>query len=245
MNNFGAITGVAGGHFGSGAGERRYQVRGNPSPPTALKCPRCNSANTKFCYYNNYNLAQPRYFCKACRRYWTKGGVLRNIPVGGGCRRSKRSSVSSSKCSAGLPSEKDLLPSGRASADDPNSVALVSNPDSIPSPEPDFNQATATETPSLLIHEAEIFAETIAPVRVGSSDARFQQLLCSAADFIPVSADGDWERGDPSADDVDAPGSDADPSASSTDGSTTGVRGSGEIAASATDSHPISADNGG
>ncbi|KVH92962.1 Zinc finger, Dof-type [Cynara cardunculus var. scolymus] len=58
-----------------------------------LKCPRCQSSNTKFCYYNNYNLSQPRHFCKNCRRYWTKGGTLRNIPVGGGTRKiTKRSS---------------------------------------------------------------------------------------------------------------------------------------------------------
>lgn len=53
----------------------------------ALKCPRCDSPNTKFCYYNNYNLTQPRHFCKTCRRYWTKGGALRNVPIGGGCRK--------------------------------------------------------------------------------------------------------------------------------------------------------------
>ncbi|XVE55194.1 hypothetical protein DITRI_Ditri03aG0140000 [Diplodiscus trichospermus] len=56
----------------------------------APNCPRCASANTKFCYYNNYSLSQPRYFCKGCRRYWTKGGSLRNVPVGGGCRKSRR-----------------------------------------------------------------------------------------------------------------------------------------------------------
>ncbi|XP_073148079.1 dof zinc finger protein DOF5.6 [Henckelia pumila] len=56
----------------------------------ALKCPRCESTHTKFCYYNNYSLSQPRYFCKTCRRYWTKGGTLRNIPVGGGCRKNKK-----------------------------------------------------------------------------------------------------------------------------------------------------------
>lgn len=61
--------------------------------PEHLKCPRCDSSNTKFCYYNNYNLSQPRHFCKNCRRYWTKGGTLRNIPVGGGTRKiTKRSS---------------------------------------------------------------------------------------------------------------------------------------------------------
>ncbi|CAA6658200.1 unnamed protein product [Spirodela intermedia] len=49
--------------------------------------PRCDSSNTKFCYYNNYSLSQPRHFCKACKRYWTRGGTLRNVPVGGGCRK--------------------------------------------------------------------------------------------------------------------------------------------------------------
>ncbi|GAB4848937.1 hypothetical protein Ancab_003750 [Ancistrocladus abbreviatus] len=59
-----------------------------------LRCPRCDSTNTKFCYYNNYNLTQPRHFCKTCRRYWTKGGALRNVPIGGGCRKNKSVGVS-------------------------------------------------------------------------------------------------------------------------------------------------------
>ncbi|CAL9134303.1 unnamed protein product [Musa textilis] len=59
-------------------------------PHAALRCPRCDSSNTKFCYYNNYSLSQPRHFCKACKRYWTRGGTLRNVPVGGGCRKHKR-----------------------------------------------------------------------------------------------------------------------------------------------------------
>lgn len=62
-----------------------------PQPEAALKCPRCESTNTKFCYFNNYSLTQPRHFCKTCRRYWTRGGALRNVPVGGGCRRNKKS----------------------------------------------------------------------------------------------------------------------------------------------------------
>ncbi|KAG7600238.1 Zinc finger Dof-type [Arabidopsis suecica] len=65
-----------------------------------LKCPRCDSPNTKFCYYNNYNLSQPRHFCKNCRRYWTKGGALRNIPVGGGIRKNNKRSGSSSSSSS-------------------------------------------------------------------------------------------------------------------------------------------------
>ncbi|XVF69373.1 hypothetical protein PTKIN_Ptkin11bG0076200 [Pterospermum kingtungense] len=83
-----------------------------PQPEQALKCPRCDSTNTKFCYYNNYSLSQPRYFCKSCRRYWTKGGTLRNVPVGGGCRKNKRSSSSSSKRSQDQPLTPNTNPLG-------------------------------------------------------------------------------------------------------------------------------------
>ncbi|CAL9214081.1 unnamed protein product [Arabidopsis halleri] len=94
--------------------ERARQAK-IPPPEGPLKCPRCDSSNTKFCYYNNYNLTQPRHFCKGCRRYWTQGGALRNVPVGGGCRRNNKkgkngnskSSSSSSKqssSSANVPS---------------------------------------------------------------------------------------------------------------------------------------------
>ncbi|KAF8088919.1 hypothetical protein N665_0527s0037 [Sinapis alba] len=81
-------------------------------PPTTeqqeqLPCPRCESTNTKFCYYNNYNFSQPRHFCKSCRRYWTHGGTLRDIPIGGGTRKAAKrsrtcSSPASSSSSAGV-----------------------------------------------------------------------------------------------------------------------------------------------
>lgn len=69
--------------------------RPKPQRERVLNCPRCNSTDTKFCYYNNYSFSQPRHFCKTCRRYWTAGGSLRNVPVGGGSRKNKRSSSSS------------------------------------------------------------------------------------------------------------------------------------------------------
>ena len=59
-------------------------------PPKDLPCPRCQSMNTKFCYYNNYSVNQPRHFCRNCQRYWTVGGTLRNVPVGGGSRKKTR-----------------------------------------------------------------------------------------------------------------------------------------------------------
>ncbi|WCJ31061.1 DOF zinc finger protein 1 [Euphorbia peplus] len=71
------------------------------STPEHLRCPRCDSSNTKFCYYNNYNLTQPRHFCKTCRRYWTKGGALRNVPIGGGCRKNKSGTSSPISSSVG------------------------------------------------------------------------------------------------------------------------------------------------
>ncbi|KAI3665109.1 hypothetical protein L6452_43727 [Arctium lappa] len=77
----------------SGGGRKASSMR---PPEQTLKCPRCDSNNTKFCYYNNYNLTQPRHFCKTCRRYWTKGGALRNIPVGGGCRKNNKKAAKSS-----------------------------------------------------------------------------------------------------------------------------------------------------
>ncbi|KAL5221847.1 hypothetical protein ABZP36_026560 [Zizania latifolia] len=78
-------------------------------------CPRCESRDTKFCYYNNYNTSQPRHFCKGCRRYWTKGGTLRNVPVGGGTRKKSASASSSSSSSAASakrqkPSKKRRVP---------------------------------------------------------------------------------------------------------------------------------------
>ncbi|KAG6514567.1 dof zinc finger protein DOF5.6-like [Zingiber officinale] len=90
------------------AAERRLR----PPPPQEepLRCPRCDSTNTKFCYYNNYSLSQPRYFCRSCRRYWTKGGSLRNVPVGGACRRNKRYRPASAAISAATTVQPVQLP---------------------------------------------------------------------------------------------------------------------------------------
>ncbi|KAK1649304.1 hypothetical protein QYE76_067109 [Lolium multiflorum] len=108
-----ASTAIAAGDEAVGQQQQQQQQRkggtgggsGTPPPPPAeqgLRCPRCDSPNTKFCYYNNYSLSQPRHFCKTCRRYWTKGGALRNVPVGGGCRKNKRSRSAASSSARGL-----------------------------------------------------------------------------------------------------------------------------------------------
>lgn len=93
-----------------------------PQPEVALKCPRCESTNTKFCYFNNYSLSQPRHFCKTCRRYWTRGGALRNVPVGGGCRRNKKSKSNNNRSkSPATSSEKQQTTAGPNS----NSTSLI------------------------------------------------------------------------------------------------------------------------
>ena len=104
-------------------GDRRLRPH-HHNHPQPLKCPRCDSLNTKFCYYNNYNLSQPRHFCKNCRRYWTKGGVLRNVPVGGGCRKSKRSNkpkttANNTNTDSSAPSSSQIAPATAPLATEP------------------------------------------------------------------------------------------------------------------------------
>ncbi|XP_054814173.1 dof zinc finger protein DOF3.6-like [Prosopis cineraria] len=114
--NYQLLPHAGGGGAGSvrpGSMADRARLAKLPPPEAALKCPRCESTNTKFCYFNNYSLSQPRHFCKTCRRYWTRGGALRNVPVGGGCRRNKKSKRSRSKSPAAAPAAADkqsLLP---------------------------------------------------------------------------------------------------------------------------------------
>nr|GMD21058.1 diphthamide biosynthesis protein 1 [Ipomoea batatas] len=41
---------------------RRLRMMEYPgSHPSSRQCPRCHSDDTKFCYFNNYNMNQPRY----------------------------------------------------------------------------------------------------------------------------------------------------------------------------------------
>lgn len=181
MQDFQQFTGQSTGRIfggvtdGTGGGWDNRRIRTYPSatmaatphhPPPPLKCPRCDSQNTKFCYYNNYNLSQPRHFCKSCRRYWTKGGVLRNVPVGGGCRKPKRFSNSKPRRSSASRSSSDS--SGRNPADGsaglPDSVFFSNSSSSNPSlPEScSFNQPLTAAPNSA----AEIFPD---PARTFSS----------------------------------------------------------------------------
>ncbi|KAK8952874.1 Dof zinc finger protein DOF5.1 [Platanthera guangdongensis] len=105
-----------GGPVRPGSMAERARLAKIPQPEASLRCPRCDSSNTKFCYFNNYSLLQPRHFCKTCRRYWTRGGALRSVPVGGGCRRNKRGGKSSSSAPTSSPSFKSPSSSTSTSA---------------------------------------------------------------------------------------------------------------------------------
>lgn len=134
-----ALTHVGGGGGSAGGGgpgsirpssmSDRARMAKIPQPETALKCPRCESTNTKFCYFNNYSLSQPRHFCKTCRRYWTRGGALRNVPVGGGCRRNKKSkgnSSSSSRSKSPVATSTDHIQTGSNSITNNSSDHMIS-----------------------------------------------------------------------------------------------------------------------
>jgi hypothetical protein len=111
-----------------------------------LKCPRCVSANTKFCYYNNYNLSQPRHFCKNCRRYWTKGGVLRNIPIGGGTRKNTKQESNPK----------------RSSSSSTASNLAVQNPPLEPDPTRMYGAATAADQECWMLDVTKSFSSLLA-----------------------------------------------------------------------------------
>ncbi|KAL5972558.1 hypothetical protein ACLOJK_039363 [Asimina triloba] len=149
-------------------------------PEQALKCPRCDSSNTKFCYYNNYSLSQPRHFCKACKRYWTRGGTLRNVPVGGGCRKNKRvkKPVSSSDPPPPPPSLPPPPPSTQID------VPAAINPAfyGLPNAPPDINLAL----PRLLSRLAGPNAENLPPMSRTAYD--FQPQMNSMWSSFPSMA---------------------------------------------------------
>ncbi|XP_021718725.1 dof zinc finger protein DOF3.4-like [Chenopodium quinoa] len=110
------------------------EVEGCAEPrhePENLPCPRCDSTNTKFCYYNNYNLSQPRYFCKSCRRFWTRGGTLRNVPVGGGTRKKSKRSRSSSSSSSATSATSFPLSSAPAGVKTAEMISQLRNSDDL------------------------------------------------------------------------------------------------------------------
>ena len=80
--------------------EREQNIAGRADANNHRPCARCHSNETRFCYYNNGLLSQPRYYCRSCQRYWTEGGTQRNLPKGSG-RRKDRGNPSAHHASGG------------------------------------------------------------------------------------------------------------------------------------------------
>nr|QYF06665.1 Dof [Betula platyphylla] len=72
--------------------ERRLR----PPHDQALKCPRCESTHTKFCYNNNYNLSQPRYFARPVEGIGPKEAPLGTFLSAVDARKNKKFSVKKS-----------------------------------------------------------------------------------------------------------------------------------------------------
>ncbi|KAL6646066.1 hypothetical protein ACP70R_017674 [Stipagrostis hirtigluma subsp. patula] len=144
-------------------------------------CPRCESRDTKFCYYNNYNTSQPRHFCKGCRRYWTKGGTLRNVPVGGGTRKKPSSSLASaSSASPPAPAAKPKKPykkKRRVAPPEPSATpaAPVAADSAKVKTETTTTPTTTTTTTTPADAASEITTELMAPVVEDESLAHLLQ----------------------------------------------------------------------
>jgi hypothetical protein len=146
-------------------------------------CPRCASRDTKFCYYNNYNTSQPRHFCKGCRRYWTKGGTLRNVPVGGGTRK-KPSSTSSYAAAADAdnkpPKKKPASKKRRVVAPAPEPAAAAdASAATDPVAAADSARTTTTDGASEITTETAVAA---APAAEEDSDSLAHLLLQPGAE---------------------------------------------------------------
>ncbi|MQL75903.1 hypothetical protein Taro_008287 [Colocasia esculenta] len=162
------------GRVPAASGDKRLLAQGAAasSGGEVEKCPRCGSHSTKFCYFNNYNLAQPRHFCKACRRYWTLGGTLRNVPIGGSTRRATQHQ---SKQQSSVAAAAAASTTRRRSA---AAAAAAASPSSSSSSSPPLN-SLAFDPPSVAPLSAACKAEASAVEDLGSLDAvrSFESLL--------------------------------------------------------------------
>ncbi|XP_010918445.1 uncharacterized protein [Elaeis guineensis] len=139
-------------------------------PP--LVCPRCESSNTKFCYYNNYSKSQPRHFCKTCRRHWTEGGTLRNVPVGGG-RKNKRQKNTPTTSTSGEGS----------AADNNDTKPGITNSGSVMPPQPQRHQKQSL-LPFARDHCSSIFPEVLRQVLLRPPSMPLQAEYSVAGSFM-------------------------------------------------------------
>ncbi|CAD6341194.1 unnamed protein product [Miscanthus lutarioriparius] len=144
------------------AAEALYEGGGSRDARQAAEDPKararaqdCDSTSTEFCYFNNYSFAQLRHYCRNCHRYWTRGGNLRDIPVGAPYRRRRA---------------KGSKPTAAATAASASSAALVmtsSCTTNVVPLAPTPQQATASSSASPLLPQLYGLASMDTP-KVGS-----------------------------------------------------------------------------
>ncbi|KAI4296771.1 hypothetical protein L6164_036696 [Bauhinia variegata] len=184
-----------GGGGGAGRQDRRLKaVHGGDGQclqqqhPQAQKCPRCESPNTKFCYYNNYSLSQPRYFCKACRRYWTQGGTLRNVPVGGGCRKGKRAKTTASSSTSSDTSYRSLStpPQEVVVQSQPGRPTILSSDHPVIRATKDLSAALASPPPAAAPGISPYYQglPSLAAIQMNPSQPIFKQGLNAGTDAV-------------------------------------------------------------
>ncbi|XP_020244246.1 dof zinc finger protein DOF5.6-like [Asparagus officinalis] len=115
------------------------QRKPRPQPEQSPKCPRCDSTNTKFCYYNNYSLSQPRYFCKSCccRKNHRRNP---NNPSSSG---KQISSVNKQDDQERLPIPALMPPLAIFDPNELSSFSMLANPNPNPNPNPSNNPDVA------------------------------------------------------------------------------------------------------
>uniref|UniRef100_A0A9I9D5P5 Dof zinc finger protein n=1 Tax=Cucumis melo TaxID=3656 RepID=A0A9I9D5P5_CUCME len=164
-------TGHGGGGIRPNSMAYRARLAMIPQPEAALKCPRCDSTNTKFCYFNNYSLSQPRHFCKACRRYWTRGGALRNVPVGGGFRKNKKKKkTSNNRSKSPTPSQSQLGNSRSIMSRNCNNIESSNTTRDFPS-HPSLQLPSINIIPSLQSQISRSFGNNFAGIHINNSTA--------------------------------------------------------------------------
>ncbi|THU47990.1 hypothetical protein C4D60_Mb09t21490 [Musa balbisiana] len=117
--------------------QQQRRQRQQQKQPLRVPCARCGSEDTKFCYYNNYNTSQPRHYCRTCKRYWTHGGTLRNVPEGGCSKKIKKKPLlpSSSASSKNLPqAQAPIIPQMQDTL-----AGALGHPTRVPMPTPFFH----------------------------------------------------------------------------------------------------------
>nr|GEV45525.1 DOF zinc finger protein DOF5.4 [Tanacetum cinerariifolium] len=116
---------------------------------------------------------------EGCRRYWTNGGVLRNVPVGGGCRKNKRSKRKPSVDSSASAIETSCIGRTRVSNEEnsrSDSLTVTATPAPI----------TLTESSPTLFSYQEMLDHSTTNNNLFSEIGTLESLMTSSSEQSPL-----------------------------------------------------------